>query len=83
MPPWAWFAGVVGVVYVIITMLVIPQLGATTFIAVVVAGQMTMATIIDHYGFLGLPHRPIDLIKFIGVLLVVSGVLVIQFKTSN
>ena len=37
-PPWAWVGGVIGVIYVIATMVLIPRFGAAAFIAAVVAG---------------------------------------------
>lgn len=82
-PAWAWLAGVVGIIYVIGTMIIAPKLGASTFIATVIAGQMTMALIIDHFGLLGFEDKSINLERLVGIIFVIVGVIIIQAKNSN
>lgn len=78
-PPWAWVGGLVGVIYVMATMILIPRFGAAAFIAAVVAGQMTMALILDQNGFLGNTVRPADLFRITGAALSIIGVVIMQF----
>lgn len=78
-PPWAWVGGVIGVIYVMATMVLIPRFGAAAFIAAVVAGQMTMALILDQNGLLGNAPRPADFHRITGAVLSISGVLIMQF----
>lgn len=82
-PPWAWVGGLVGVIYVMATMMLIPRFGAAAFIAAVVAGQMTMALILDQNGFLGNANRPADLFRITGAALTILGVLVMQFGKAS
>ena len=77
-PWWAWSGGVFGAIFISLAILLIPQLGAATFIAVLVAGQMLASLIFDHYGWLGLEQRPIDVPRLIGVGLLVAGVVLIR-----
>jgi len=77
-PWWAWSGGVFGAIFISLAILLIPQLGAATFIAVLVAGQMLASLIFDHYGWLGLEQRPIDVLRLIGVCLLVAGVVLIR-----
>ncbi|WP_282027292.1 MULTISPECIES: DMT family transporter [Alphaproteobacteria] len=82
-PPWAWIGGVVGVVYVMATMLLIPRFGAAAFIAAVVAGQMTMALFLDQNGLLGYAERPADMYRVAGALLSIVGVIIMQFGSEG
>jgi len=77
-PWWAWSGGIFGAVFIAISILVAQQLGAATLIALLVTGQMTAAIILDHFGWLGLAQRPIDLPRMIGVCLLIGGVVLIR-----
>jgi len=49
-PAWAWIAGLFGAGYVAISTITGPVLGAATFLALTVAGQMAASLVIDSYG---------------------------------
>ncbi len=55
-----------------------PQLGAATFIALLVTGQMLASVAFDHFGWLGLVQRPMDVPRLIGVALLIGGVILIR-----
>lgn len=82
-PPWAWVGGVVGIIYVMATMVLIPRFGAAAFIAAVVAGQMAMALFLDQTGLLGNDPRPADVFRIAGAALSISGVLIMQFGKAS
>jgi len=77
-PAWIWIGGLFGAVFVASTTLLVPKLGATLTFSLVIFGQLFMSLLVDHYGWLGVPVNPITLKKFIGVTLVVAGVLIIR-----
>jgi bacterial/archaeal transporter family-2 protein len=77
-PWWAWSGGLFGAIFIGISILVAKQLGAATLIALLVAGQMIASVTIDHFGWLGLPQKPIDLARLVGVALLVGGVILIR-----
>ena len=77
-PWWAWSGGLFGAIFIGLAILLIPQLGAATFIALFVAGQMLASIALDHYGWLGLEQRSIDLPRLIGAGLLVAGVVLIR-----
>ena len=79
-PWWAWFGGAFGAIYIALSIVLIPQIGAATFMAVMIAGQMTASVAFDHYGVLGLAERPIDLWRVGGVVLLIAGVALIQSR---
>jgi len=81
MPPWIWFGGVAGVIYITAALVLTPRLGATSFIVCVIAGQMLTSLLIDHFGVMGLPVRHANPGRIAGVLLIVGGMLIVQWGT--
>jgi transporter family-2 protein len=77
-PWWAWSGGLFGAIFIALGILLIPQLGAATFLALLVAGQMLASITLDHYGWLGLEQRSVDLPRLIGAGLLVAGVVLIR-----
>jgi len=77
-PWWAWSGGLFGAIFIGLSILVARQLGAATLIALLVTGQMTASITIDHFGWLGLTQKPVDLARLIGVGLLIGGVVLIR-----
>jgi len=77
-PWWAWSGGVFGAIFVGLAILLTPRLGAATFIALLVAGQMLASVAVDHFGLLGLAQRSVDLPRLLGVVLLIGGVVLIR-----
>lgn len=77
-PWWVYLAGMVGTAFVFGAMTLAPVIGAATFFVCVVAGQLVGATLVDHFGVLGIVERPISLQRAIGVALVLGGALLVQ-----
>lgn len=83
LPLWAWFGGVAGVIYITSALLLTPRLGAANFIVCVIAGQMLTSLLIDHFGLMGLPIKEASLGRITGVLLIVGGMLMVQWFTPS
>jgi len=77
-PWWVWTGGLLGAVFVVTTAALAPTLGAATLLSVAVAGQMTFALFLDHYGLVGFALRPLSVWRVLGAALVVSGVVLIR-----
>lgn len=77
-PWWAWSGGLFGAIYIGLAILLVPRLVAATFIALLVTGQMLASVAFDHFGWLGLDQRPIDIPRLIGVALLIGGVILIR-----
>lgn len=77
-PWWAWTGGVFGAIFIGSAIVLVPHLGAVAFIALLVAGQMLASLAFDHFGWLGLAQRPLDLPRVVGVALLVGGVVLIR-----
>jgi bacterial/archaeal transporter family-2 protein len=77
-PLWAWGGGIFGAIFIGLSIITIPKLGGAAYIAILVMGQMIAALTVDHFGWLGVPERPIDLPRMLGVALLVGGVVLIR-----
>jgi bacterial/archaeal transporter family-2 protein len=77
-PWWAWSGGIFGGVFILLLILLLPPLGAATLLALVVAGQMSAAVIMDHFGAFGLTTHPVSISRVLGVALIIAGVVLIK-----
>jgi len=77
-PPVAWIGGVLGAIFVTVTVLLLPKLGVAMTFSLVIAGQMLITLVIDHFGLLGVPVKEISLARILGVLLIVAGTILIR-----
>ncbi len=75
---WAWTGGFFGAVYIVISILLVPRLGAAAFIALLVAGQMLASLVFDHFGLFGIPQNPADVTRIAGAALLVAGVVLMR-----
>ena len=77
-PPIAWIGGVLGAFFVTATVVLVPRLGVAMTFSLIIAGQMIVTLIIDHYGLLGVPVKEISLARVGGILLITAGVVLIR-----
>jgi transporter family-2 protein len=77
-PVWMWTGGILGALYVWFAIILAPRLEATVFLGLIVTGQFITSLVIDHHGLLGFPHHPINLWRTLGVVLLISGVILIR-----
>jgi transporter family-2 protein len=77
-PLWAWSGGIFGAIFIALSIITIPKLGGAAYIGLLVTGQMIAALTVDHFGWLGVPERQIDLPRMLGVALLVGGVVLIR-----
>ncbi|WP_228864098.1 DMT family transporter [Xenorhabdus sp. PB30.3] len=83
LPIWSWIGGIAGVIYITAAIILIPQLGSTNFIICVIAGQIITSVLIDNFGLMGLELRPINLGKILGIVLILIGILTVQYFTTD
>jgi transporter family-2 protein len=77
--PWyAWIAGALGAFSLTAIVLAFPKLGPGLTFGLLVAGQMIISVVLEHYGILVAQPHPISLLRVLGVLLVVGGVALIR-----
>src|SRR5262249_61087160 len=69
LPLWPWSGGLFGAIFIGLSIIAVPKLGGAAYIAILVTGQMIAALAVDHFGWLGIPERHIDLPRLLGVAL--------------
>lgn len=73
--PWyALIAGAFGLIVISAMGYMIPRIGAAGALITLMAGQILVASILDHFGLLGMSTREIDLQRIIGFGVVMLGV---------
>jgi transporter family-2 protein len=76
---WQLTGGLLGAVFVFATTLLVPRIGAAKMMALIVAGQVLVSLLLDHQGWLGLAVREVTTPRLIGAVLLVAGVLLVNF----
>lgn len=77
-PWWVFMAGVVGAIFVAAGPVIAPVTGALVFFVCIVAGQLIGSALADHFGAFGLEVRQISPMRFLGILLVLSGAFIVS-----
>lgn len=77
LPPWAWLGGLLGTYMVTVSLLVAPKLGAANWIALVVAGQLGLSLVMDHYGWIGFRPHPLTWARLVGACCLAIGVFLV------
>ncbi|AWY43257.1 EamA-like transporter family protein [Pseudomonas putida] len=78
-PLWMWAGGAFGVCFISLAVVLLPKLGASGFLALSLAGQVVASLVLDHFGWFGLLERHVTLPRLAGALMLVGGVVLIQF----
>ncbi|MFC5985816.1 DMT family transporter [Marinicrinis lubricantis] len=79
LPKWQLTGGLLGAVYVFISVTMTPKLGVATTILAIIFGQMAASTLIDHYGLISGKHIPIDWRRAAG-LVCLGAALILFYK---
>lgn len=77
--PWYLLVGgILGASFVFSIIKIVPILGTGTTLAGVIAGQLMLAVLIDHFGWLGLNTIRIDIYRIMGIVFLLLGVKLIS-----
>ncbi|MGQ0542576.1 MAG: DMT family transporter [Blastocatellia bacterium] len=77
-PAVAWVGGLLGAFFVAAAVSLVPKLGVAMTFSLIIAGQMIVTLIIDHFGLLGVPVKEVSLARIGGILLIAAGVILIR-----
>ena len=77
-PPVVWIGGLLGAFFVSIMATIVPRLGVAFAFSSAIAGQMIITLLIDHFGWLGVPEKPINLWRVLGAVLITVGVVLVR-----
>ena len=77
-PPVAWIGGLLGAFFVTAGVTLVPRLGVATTFSLMIAGQMIVTLIIDHFGLLGVPVKEVSIARVAGIVLIGAGVILVR-----
>lgn len=81
--PWyTWLGGVIAPIITVTVMLSIKGLSPTVAISTILLAQLTVAALIDAFGWLGAEKSPFTWQKYVGVGLMAAGVLLMKWKSA-
>ena len=72
--------GILGIIITVTVMLGISGLSPTVSISIILISQLTVAALIDAMGILGTEKTPFTLSKYIGLALMIGGMLLFKLK---
>ena len=78
-PWWKLIGGPLGALVVFTTIFLAPQIGITNMLFFIIVGQLIAATVIDHFGLLGMPARPMQIWQVIGFAIISLGLAIFFF----
>jgi transporter family-2 protein len=77
-PWWCWTGGAMGAILVVAGVTLAHKLGAATFIACIILGQLSTSVLLDHFALVGFAQHPVSAPRIAGLLLLAAGVLLIH-----
>jgi transporter family-2 protein len=75
---WMWIGGVLGAIYVAAATVLVTKLGSAVMFTLVILGQLVMAVVMDHFGWIGLEKHPVNAARLLGIVLVLAGVVLVR-----
>jgi len=80
-PIYLWFTGgLFSVLGISLYYYTIPKLGISTMISLGLFGQIAFSIIAGHFGWLNLPIEPITIKRGLGLIIMISGIILINIK---
>ena len=76
-PWWGWIGGMIGLCTITATIYLFKALGQLQTIILPLLGQLLFSLVIDHFGLFGSVRIPLSVLRFVAMLLLISGVLLI------
>jgi bacterial/archaeal transporter family-2 protein len=76
--PWYWLSGTLGAFFVTTALVLSPRIGTAVTFSLTIAGQLLLSVLLDHFGLLGMHAHPVNGWRIAGVLLLITGVVLIR-----
>lgn len=77
-PPIVWIGGLLGAFFVSVMATIVPRIGVAFAFSSAIAGQMFITLLMDHFGWLGVPEKPVNLGRVLGAVLITIGVVMVR-----
>jgi len=78
---WQLTGGLLGAFFVFGTTLLAPRIGVAKMVALIIAGQVIVSLLMDRQGWLGLAVRELTVTRLAGALMVVAGVVLVNYDS--
>ena len=79
-PWWSWFGGIIGGTFVAGFAFFASKTGIGILLITSICGMLTNSLIIDKYGLLGAVKKRIGPLQYIGLVLVVTGIIILRIN---
>ncbi len=76
--PISYGAGLLIGFYGLSATIIIPRLGAASFIAFILVAQLLTSAAVDQLGLFGMARRPTDITRMVGLIVIVAGIAVME-----
>ena len=70
---YKYTGGLLGAFFVTVIIFSVPRIGSANVFALVIASQLFMALLFDHWGAFGFPPSPVSWVKLSGIVLLIIG----------
>jgi bacterial/archaeal transporter family-2 protein len=81
--PISLAGGLIVFFYVVSATLLAPRFGVGNLILFAVAAQIITSAVIDHFGWLGAPVRPVGWLRLLGIALLLAGLSIAQMAAQK
>ncbi len=78
-PWWRWIGGAIGAAFVFSTVLLAPKIGLVNMVFLIIIGQLAAGMAIDAFGLIQMPVRPLTWHKYLGLGVMLVGLMVFMF----
>lgn len=78
-PWWIWLGGILGAIIVYGNAWLIPMIGVSAFMMALLIGQLLLSLLMERHGWLGAPKKHISWVQYVGILIMLAGVMLIKF----
>lgn len=79
-PWWIWLGGLLAMFGLTVNILIFPRLGSVQTAIMPILGQVVTGTFIDTFGWFSAPQYDFTLWRLLGLLVLLSGVVIIQMS---
>ena len=77
-PWWIWFGGILGSLYILANVTLSSQMSTGMTVIILLMGTTTGGLLVDHFGLFGTDKKPVNVMKVLGVLIMIAGAAVIK-----
>lgn len=77
-PTISYGAGLLIGFYALSATVIIPRFGAASFVSFILIAQLLTSAVVDQFGLFGMPTRPIDMTKLIGLTVIAAGIAIME-----